>query len=175
MNDFSSLIMPHCCSASPLFIRITFLCTLWQTIIIIQNKDNRVWKTFFLMRLHSCSWWESSSCLLLKELSDKGSGFYLMKRARKSFAGKTVNELTENCINLTALSAELSVFKQMQRKKSLIVLTTQKIFYAVSLSFAAVLNSQRKSISSGSPGSWVDSGLDKGKLCTLIITNHWGK
>lgn len=39
-----------------------------------------------------------------------------MKRARKSFTEKTVNELTENCINLAALSAELSVFKQMQRE-----------------------------------------------------------
>lgn len=34
----------------------------------------------------------------------------------ESFTGKTVNELTESCINLAALLAELSVFKQMQRE-----------------------------------------------------------
>lgn len=71
-------------------------------------------KDFFVMRLHSCSWWDSPSCLLLKELSDKGSeGFYLMKRARKRVSQ---GKLSMSCINPAALLAELSVFTQIQRE-----------------------------------------------------------
>lgn len=68
------------------------------------------------MRLHSCSWWDSPSCLLLKELSDKGSEGFLPDEESQdeSFMGKTVNELIEGCTNLAALLAEVSVFKQIQ-------------------------------------------------------------
>lgn len=34
----------------------------------------------------------------------------------ESFTGKTVNELTERYVNLAALLAQLSVFKQIQRE-----------------------------------------------------------
>lgn len=38
------------------------------------------------------------------------------KNQEESFTGKTVNELTERYVNLAALLAQLSVFKQIQRE-----------------------------------------------------------